>query len=163
MHRSTPFRLGVALGAVTLLVALVPSAIAATPRKDAGYEGVTSQKSGTASLPVNARVSKDGKKVLRFNIQWNSKCDDPARVAPFGLSVPRNMTLTKGGSFGYKSVDTRNFPDGSKTLFTSELKGKFTKKTLARGTFKVDVSIRNAAGAQIGTCSTGTINWQVRD
>jgi len=164
MHRSSPFRLGVALGAVTLLVALVPNAFAAQPRKDAGFQGASSQKSGNLTLPVDLRVSKDGKRVTRFDIQWTSKCAAPTgRLALGGLSVTLNKAVNKLGKFGDKATFSRDFGGGQKGNFTVELKGAFTKKTLAKGTFKVDVSIRDAANQQVDTCASGLINWQVRD
>jgi len=164
MHRSSPFRLGVALGAVTLLVALVPNALAAAPRKDAGYQGASSQKSGNLTLPASLRVSKDGKKVSRFNLQWTAKCAAPAgRRGLDGLFVTQNKTVNKEGSFSYLATVNQDLGGGQKATFTIELKGKFTKRTLAKGTFKVNGSIKDAAGAQVDTCTSGNITWSVRD
>jgi len=164
MHHSSPFRLGVALGATTLLVGLVPSAIAATPRKDSGYQGATTQKSGNLTLPASLRVSKDGKKVTRFNLQWTAKCAAPTgRGGLDGLFVTQNKAINKEGSFRYLNTVNQDLGGGQKATFTLELKGKFTSKTLAKGTFKVNGSIKDAAGAQVDTCTSGSVGWQVRD
>ncbi|MEA2190207.1 MAG: hypothetical protein QOI73_328 [Solirubrobacteraceae bacterium] len=165
MHRSSPFRLGVALGAVSLLVALVPlNALAASPRKDAGYQGASTQKSGNLTLPASLRVSKDGKKVNRFNLQWTAKCAAPTgRGSLDGLFVTQNKVISSGGSFSYLSTVTQNLGNAQKATFTIELKGKFTSKTVAKGSFKVNGSIKDAAGAQVDTCTSGNVAWQVRD
>ena len=164
MHRSSPFRLGVALGATTLLVALVPNAIASQPRKDAGYQGASTQKSGNLTLPASLRVYKDGKKVSRFNLQWTAKCASPTgRGGLDGLFVTQNKVINKEGSFSYLASVDQDLGGGQKATFTLALKGKFTSKTVAKGTFKVDGSIKDAAGAQVDTCTSGNISWQVRD
>ncbi len=165
MHRPSSVRAAVALGAVALLVALVPlNAFAASPRKDAGYQGSSTQKSGNLTLPVDLRVAKDGKSVTRFDIQWTSKCASPTgRLALGGLSVTLKKAVSKQGSFGDNASFTRDFGNGQKGLFTVVLKGKFNKKTAAKGTFKVSISIRDAANQQVDTCESGSIRWQVRD
>lgn len=165
MHRSSSVRSAVALGAVAVVAAAVPlSALAAAPRKDAGYQGASTQKSGALTLPVDMRVSKDGKSVARFDIQWTGKCAAPTgRQSLGGLSVTLNKPINSQGSF----MDTSKFPkdlgNGQKGDFTVALKGKFTKKTLARGTFRVTVSIKDATNQQVDTCDSGSIQWQVRD
>ncbi|MDQ1727353.1 MAG: hypothetical protein QOK14_1398 [Frankiaceae bacterium] len=164
MHRSSPFRLGVALGATTLLVALVPNAIASQPRKDAGYQGASNQKSGNLTLPASLRVSKDGKKVSRFNLQWTAKCASPTgRGGLDGLFVTQNKVINSQGSFTYLNTVNQQLGGGQTATFVLELKGKFTSKTVAKGTFKVNGSIKDAAGAQVDTCTSGNISWQVRD
>ncbi len=164
MHRSSPFRLGVALGATTLLVALVPNAIAAQPRKDAGYQGASTQKSGNLTLPASLRVSKDGKKVSRFNLQWTAKCASPTgRGGLDGLFVTQNKAINSQGSFSYLQTVNQNLGAGQSATFTIELKGRFNTKTVARGTFKVNGSIKDAAGQQVDTCTSGSVSWSVRD
>lgn len=165
MHRSSSVRAAIAVGVVALVAALVPiSALAAAPRKDAGYQGFSTQKSGNLTLPVDLRVAKDGKSVSRFDIQWTSKCASPTgRGALGGLSVTLKKAVSKQGSFGDTSTFTRDFGGGQTGAFTVVLKGKFTKKTLAKGTFKVSVSIHDATNAQIDTCDSGLISWQARD
>lgn len=171
MNRPSSVRAAVALGATAVLVAAVPlSALAAQPRKDAGYQGASSQKAGDLTLPVDLRITADGKSVSRFDIQWTSKCASPTgRGAIGGLSVTRKMAkggpvvISKEGSFGDSTSFTRALGNNQTGLFAVVLKGKFTKKTLAKGTFKVTVSIKDATGQQVDTCDTGTINWQVRD
>jgi len=152
------------LGATTLLVGLVPSAIAATPRKDAGYQGATTQKAGNLALPASLRVSKDGKKVSRFNLQWTAKCASPSgRGGLDGLFVTQNKVVNNLGAFSYLATVNQDLGGGQKATFTLELKGRFSSKTIARGTFRVSGSIKDAAGAQVDTCTSGTVNWQVRD
>ncbi|MCA1679709.1 MAG: hypothetical protein LC777_12555 [Actinobacteria bacterium] len=165
MHRSSPFRLGVALGAASLLIALVPlNALAAAPRKDAGYQGASTQKSGNLTLPASLRVSKDGKKVNRFNLQWTARCDAPGgRGSLDGLFVTQNKNINSQGSFSYLATVNQDLGGGQKATFMIELKGRFTSKTVARGTFRVRGSIKDAAGAQVDTCSSGNITWSVRD
>jgi len=164
MHRSSPFRLGVALGAVSLLVALAPNALAATPRKDAGYQGASTQKSGNLTLPASLRVSKDGKKVTRFNLQWTAKCASPTgRKGLDGLFVTQNKAISKAGSFSYLATVNQDLGGGQMASFTIELKGKFSSKTVAKGSFKVNGAIKDAAGQQVDTCTSGNVAWQVRD
>ncbi len=150
-----------AVGALALLPA---GAWSAMPRKDAGYQGVSSQKAGPLNLPVALRVARNGRSISRFDIQWSAKCASPTgRRTIGGLSVTRNRKLTKRGSFSSKTTMTQPFADGTKGVFTTTLKGKFGKRTLARGTFKVAVSIRDAAGQQTDTCDSKTIKWSARD
>lgn len=157
--------LGAAAAALATATALVPSiAWSAAPRKDAGYQGVTSQRNGPLSLPVALRVSKDAKSIVRLDIQWTSKCSVPAvRSALGGLSVTRNRTISKSGSFGDKTVSTQAFGDATKGTFTTQLEGKFTKRTLARGTFQVTVVIDDASGQRVDGCDSGKIAWSARD
>lgn len=172
MHRSSSFRACVALGACALAVSLVPSsAMAASPRKDAGYQGASNQLSGDLTLPVALRVSQSGTSVARFDIQWTSKCASPTgRKAIGGLSVTKTkppaappLPISREGSFGNVQTFTQDFGNNTKGLFTVTLKGKFTKKTQASGSFRVAVSIRDAANTQTDTCDTGNITWKVRD
>ncbi len=157
--------LALAAGATLLAGAVSPGlAWAATPRKDAGFQGVTSQKAGPLSLPVAVRVAKNGKSVSRVDIQWTSKCASPTgRGRIGGLSVTRKRKLSKTGAFSNATTSTQDLGNGTKAVFKVSLKGKFRSRTRATGTFKVSVSIRDAAGQQVDTCDTKTIKWTVRD
>lgn len=165
MHRLSSLRAGVVLGAAALVVALLPvNASAASPRRGAGFQGTSSQKAGALSLPVDLRVATNGRSVTRFDIQWSSRCTAPGgRGSLGGLSVTLNKAVSRLGSFGDDASFTREFGGGTKGVFTVRLRGRFTRRTSATGTFRVSVSIRNAGNAQIDTCDSGNITWRARD
>ena len=157
-------RAAVVTAAVALAAALPAAAWSATPRKDAGYQGVSGQKAGPLALPVALRVAKNGRSVTRFDIQWTAKCASPTgRGSLGGLSVTKGRVLSKLGSFSSTTTSTRDLGNATKALFTITLKGRFRTRTRATGTFKVSVSIRDATNQQVDTCDTKTIKWSVRD
>ncbi|MEJ7798681.1 MAG: hypothetical protein WKF42_09295 [Solirubrobacteraceae bacterium] len=153
------------MGAVTLLTVLLPiDVLAASPRSDAGFQGTSSQRSGSLALPVGLRVSKSARQVTRFDIQWTSECSSPTgRGSLDGLSVTLKRPIGRYGSFSDRTTLTRDLGDNQKGVLTVVLKGRFTKKTTARGTFKVTILIRNAAKQQVDTCDSATARWTVRD
>jgi hypothetical protein len=164
MHLLSTLRARVLVASALLALGLSTVAFAAPPRKGAGFVGVTNQKSGVLSLPVAARVSPDGKKVTRFDLQWSSTCTDPnGRGTYGGLSVTLNKTIAPNGGFGDNGSFTKDFGGGTKGVFTVKLAGRFTKKTQASGTFNVKVAITDAAGNQIDTCDSGNVTWRVTD
>jgi hypothetical protein len=165
MRRSSSFRLGVATGAAILLTTPLPmNALAASPLKDAGFQGTSSQRSGSLALPVGLRVSKSGRQITRFDIQWTSRCSSATgRGSLDGLSVTLKRPISRLGSFSDRTTLSRDLGGNQRGVFKVLLKGRFGKKTTASGTFKVSVSIRDAANRQIDTCDSATIRWTVRD
>jgi len=163
MHR---LRARTLLFIAAALLAITPmAALAAQPRKGAGYQGLSSQKAGPLALPSGLRVSKDGKKVSRFDIQWSAKCQDPAGRGVFGgLSVTLNKAISKSGSFTDNGSFTRDLGGNQKGTFTIKVVGKFSSKTKATGTFNVAISIIDATtGAAVDSCNSGNVTWSVSD
>ncbi len=168
---------GLALGAVVGLgVGGAPAAVAAShhrahstaravfPRKGAGFVGVSSQKSGKLSLPVDLRASADGRTMSRFDIQWAAQCTSAAGRGSYGgLSITLNKKITAPGVFGDNGGFTRMFSNGDKGLFTIKLFGRFTSPGRAAGTFRVTVAITDTTGATKDNCDSGVVNWQASD
>lgn len=166
MHRSPSVRI-CALACVALAAtALSPvAASAAKPRKGRGYQGQSAQKSGSLALPVGIRVSKSGKQVDRFDIQWTSRCSSPTgRGSYSGLAVSLKKKVTSSGRFSDTGkAFTQKFSNGTTGTFAVTLLGRFSSASKATGTFRMNVTIKDAAGTQIDTCDSGSVKWTARD
>jgi hypothetical protein len=154
-----------AITAATLATVLLPlDAGAALPRKDAGYQGSSSQKLAKLTDPVALRVSKSGASVTRFDIQWRANCTPAGgRGSLGGLAVIKNRPISPKGAFASTAGYSRSFSDGLTARYTVRMAGAFTKRTLARGTLRVTVAIADAAGQPVDTCDSGAVTWQARD
>jgi hypothetical protein len=155
----------IAITAATLVSVVLPlDAGAALPRKDAGYQGSSSEKAGPLTYPVALRVSKSGASVTRFDVQWSAKCTPAGgRRSLTGLAVIKNRPISPKGAFSSAASYSRDFADGQKALYTVKMAGSFTKRILARGTLRITVSITDAAGTQVDSCDSGAVTWQARD
>jgi hypothetical protein len=155
----------IAITAATLVTVLLPlDAGAALPRKDAGYQGSSSQKLGKLTDPVALRVSTSGASVTRFDIQWRANCTPAGgRGSLGGLAVIKSRPVSSKGAFGSAASYSRNFGGGLTARYTVTMTGRFTKRTLARGTLRVTVSIASADGQQVDSCNSGAVTWQARD
>jgi hypothetical protein len=152
--------LGTALVATALPVA---SAVAAPrhvyPKKGGAFAGVSSQKSGTVPLPLDIRASPNGTYVARFDIEWSATCTSPTGRGSYGgLSITLNKQI-KSSVFTDSGSFTRSFSNGDKGTFNIKLFGKFTSSVRAAGTFQVNATIDDSAGALTDTCSSGVVNW----
>jgi len=158
-----PRRLAITVAA--LLGVLLPlNAWAATPRKDAGYQGSTSQKLGKLTNPVALRVSRTGATVTRFDIQWSATCAAPGgRGSLGGLAVIKSRPVTPNGAFASTASYSRDFAGGLTARYTVAMTGTFTKRILARGTLRVTVAITSADGQPVDSCNSGAVTWQARD
>jgi hypothetical protein len=155
----------IAITAATLVTVLLPlDAGAALPRKDAGYTGSSSQKLATLTDPVALRVSRTGASVTRFDIQWRANCTPAGgRGSLGGLAVIKRRPVSPKGRFASTAAYSRDFGGGLTARYTVAMTGAFTKRILARGTLRVTVSIANAGGQQVDSCSSGAVTWQARD
>ena len=155
----------IAITAATLVsVALPLDAGAALPRKDAGYQGSTSQKIAKLTNPVALRVSKSGASVTRLDIQWRANCTPAGgRGSLGGLAVIRSRPISEKGAFASAAAYSRSFSDGQTARYTVRMTGAFTKRALARGTLRVTVAITDAAGQPVDACDSGAVTWQARD
>jgi hypothetical protein len=155
--------LGAALTASAIPIASAGAATKSTkhiyPRKGAAFAGVSSQKSGTIGLPLDIRASPNGTYVARFDIEWSATCTSATGRGSYGgLSITLNKQIvnsvfTDSGSF------TRSFSNGDKGTFNIKLFGQFTSPLRAAGTFQVNVTINDSAGALTDTCTSGVITW----
>lgn len=154
-----------AITTITLLSVLLPlDAWAVPPRKDAGYQGSSSQKLGNLTQPVSLRVSKSGASVTRIDIPWTTKCTAPdGRHAFDALAVIKNRPISPTGSFGSAASYPGKLSGGQTAIYTVKLTGTFTKRTLVRGTLRVTIAIKDATGQQVDSCDSGAVTWQARD
>jgi hypothetical protein len=157
--------LGTALAATALPAASAVAAGKAAaakhvfPRKGAAFAGVSSQKSGTVPLPLDIRASPNGTYVSRFDIEWSATCTSPTGRGSYGgLSITLNKQI-KSSVFTDSGSFTRSFSNGDKGTFNIKLFGKFTSPLRAAGTFQVNATIVDSAGALTDTCSSGVVNW----
>ncbi len=156
----------VTITAATLVSVLLPlDAWAALPRKDAGYQGSSSQRAGgKLNYPVAMRVSKSGATLSRFDIQWVAKCAAPEGQRSIGgVAVIQKRRISRKGSFGSTASYSRDVGSGQTADYKIKLAGKFKKRTLATGTFRATVSIKDAAGQQVDSCDSRTFTWKARD
>ena len=129
------------------------------PKKGGAFAGVSSQKSGTIGLPLDIRASPNGTFMSRFDIEWSATCTSPTGRGTYGgLSITLNKPIVSGvftdtGSF------TRAFSNGDKGTFDIKLYGKFTSSVRAAGTFQVNATVTDSAGALTDTCTSGVVNW----
>lgn len=134
------------------------------PRHGGGYVGTSSEKAGTLGLPVDLRVSADGKTMSRFDIQWSSQCSGATGRGTYGgLSITVNKKIAPNGFFGDTGSFTRDFGDGTHGLFKVNLSGHFASPQTAAGTFRVSVAVTDASGKQTNTCDSGNIAWIAGD
>jgi hypothetical protein len=97
--------------------------------------------------------------VARFDIEWSATCTSATGRGSYGgLSITLNKQIvnsvfTDSGSF------TRSFSNGDKGTFNIKLFGQFTSPLRAAGTFQVNVTIDDSAGALTDTCTSGVITW----
>jgi len=129
------------------------------PKKGAGFAGLSSQKSGTVPLPLDLRASPNGTFMSRFDIEWSASCTSKTGRGTYGgLSITLNKPIVSGvftdsGSF------MRSFSNGDKGTFNIKLYGKFTSPLRAAGTFQVNATVTDSAGALTDTCTSGVVTW----
>jgi hypothetical protein len=131
------------------------------------YAGETAQ-----SDPIAITVSKDGKRVQKIAVDWDSLCKSgkyyqfggvlTARAKVPGLLRPGDYPLLRGaiskGRLNATGAGAEDFGEGVSGSIRQTVKGKF-RKTSASGTWSGHLDVRDAGGSVIDTCDTGTIPW----
>jgi hypothetical protein len=121
------------------------------------YGGLTSQRH-----PIVLEVSRNGREVVRAAIAIRLQCTSGG-----GATVPdgyTRLTLTAGGRFraSFGPNVTRN-DDGTTTDWEGSVRGAFNaSRTRASGTWQLQATDRDAAGAVTDTCNSGSIAWRAK-
>jgi hypothetical protein len=150
----------VAVLAALASLAAVP-AVAADPVPDSRYAGETSQR---GSLSFDFRVSEDGTRAERVFTQFRAPNCERARNGTQGSIRVRSIAIDDGRFAAKGKEKARLKPSGSFKGGTQierfRIRGRFASGELAKGTLKVTVEVRNAAGDTIDTCTMGKrVTW----
>jgi hypothetical protein len=124
---------------------------AASRRPGVIFGGTTSQQE-----PVVLRLNATRRRVADLLFGWGSVQCEPPGFFRLGDSL-RNFPL-RAGRFG--DAFEQRFPGegGAERRFAYDLRGSVTR-TLARGTFSVQVTDTGADGAR-ATCRSGNVTWR---
>jgi len=69
--------------------------------------------------------------------------------------------VSKSGSFRASGFGVEGFGEATGTI-THTIKGKVKRNGTASGTYRATILLRDATGAEVGTCDTGTMRWSGR-
>ncbi len=153
---------GACIALLALLVAA--SASAAVPEKGK-WTGTTSQANPDGSaVPVEIKVTHGGENVKRFTIGWNAPCDS-------GFTTLVQATRAEGpvssrgkfhGKGTYKSTSGNLAGTQYSAQVTSKVRGRFTGKRRAKGTFRATAVLFDASGAPVSTCTSSIVRWHAK-
>jgi hypothetical protein len=161
-------RRGVAHGTISATIDLVDPATGAK---------VTSCRSGTqrwaarsapgrtfAGLTSNGRPivverSRDGRMIDSLWVSWLAPCQGGGAWA-VGEELLR-FPVSRTGRFGEPFSDDVKPPDGGTRAFAYRLRG-LAGATRVSGTFRVEVTDKDTAGATTDSCDTTLLSWSAR-
>jgi hypothetical protein len=130
------------------------------------FEGATSQTTPEGNpVGLEIKVTHGGFRVKRFAIGWVATCD--SGFTPLVQATKAVAPVSLGGKFhvggDYKSTSGNLAGTQYSAQVTSKLKGKFTGKRKAKGTFQATaVLIDSTTNAPVSTCTTGPVTWKAK-
>jgi hypothetical protein len=165
--------------AVTIvLLACAGAAAVPAQASDAGahssaalhFGGRTSQCPPSAGrcAQVGFLVAKNMRKVMRFAIEYAATCQsDPSNPILDGVGTTTLPLSASGRSYGFSAEGTYDLdPDsaGNSRHAQVSFSAKVGLHGRAKGTFEAMITVVNAAGATVDTCSTGAtpVTWTAR-
>ena len=117
------------------------------------YAGMTNQEE-----PVVVRLDAARRRASEFLVGWRTEtCDPPDRFMRIGEQLVDFPVKAK--RFGDVFEYTVDGDAGSRFTLAYDLAGKLTSRG-ARGTLRVRITERDAAGATMVTCDTGGVTWK---
>lgn len=140
--------------ALSLLVAVAP-AQARTPPRTGAFEGMTVQRSSNKNFthPLTMRVTEDRRMKLTF-LEVKACARGNPRVEATNLRA-----RLRRGAFTLKDTDVRPVGDsGSRQELRYEARGRVTGSE-ATGIIRVTSTVRDAGGAVVDECQTGTVRF----
>lgn len=126
------------------------------------YGGTTSQDEN-----IFLRKSRNRRQLVRVYAEWVAsagQCTNGREYFGFTLLDPElngRIGIRRNGSFSKRDVYEDRTPDGS-LKEESSVSGRFRGKR-ARGSLRVHVTERNAAGVVTNQCDTGRVRWSAAD
>jgi len=118
------------------------------------FGGSTSQ-----DRPVVVRLDRAGRLVEDLVFGWQSNSCTPDSL----MAIADSLTdfPIRAHRFGDSFSQSFAMNDGSKRTYDYDLAGRLTSRA-ARGTFRVQLSQVDPAGAPTLSCDTGTVSWSAR-
>ena len=118
------------------------------------YAGLTSNGS-----PIVVQRSRDGRRIDSLWVSWQAPCQNEG-----GFSLAEELVrfpVSGAGSFGGAFPDDVKLDDGGTRSFAYRLSGR-AGATSASGTFQVQITDKDPAGATTNTCDTTLLRWSAR-
>jgi hypothetical protein len=118
------------------------------------YAGLTSDR-----RPIVVQRSRSGRKVSSVWVSWSAPCRNGG-----GFGVAEELVdfpVAGGGRFGDTFTDEVKPAEGGTRAFDYRLEGRAGAARVA-GTFRVEVTDSDAAGATTDTCDTTLLSWSAR-
>jgi hypothetical protein len=153
-------------------LAAVPAVDASTPppqKKGATYTGITSQgttacRSGNNNdqpCVVSAKVSKNGKKVVRLLVKFTAACEDTNVYQD--ATIFAGLKITKG-KLSVKAIYDETLSDGTKVTNAVQAHGKFkrkNKKFSLLGDYQVGSEVTFTDGSKTH-CASGKVTFTAK-
>ena len=149
------------IGSVAALLICATAAAAAIP-KSGKFDGTTSQTYPDGSQgAVAIKMTHHGQRIRSFDITWLADCDG-------GFTALSQGTHAEGSVSGrgkFRGQDTYFSDQGNLTgtqytaMVTDRLRGRFTSRTRAKGTFEATAVLSDAGGQPVSSCSSPTLTW----
>jgi hypothetical protein len=145
---------------------LLPASASAVIPQKGKFAGATSQTTPEGNpVGLEIKVTHGGFRVKRFAIGWVANCD--SGFTPLVQATKAVSPVSLGGKFhvggAYKSTSGNLAGTQYSAEVTSKLKGKFTGKRKAKGTFQATaVLIDSTTNAPVSTCTTGPVTWKAK-
>lgn len=114
------------------------------------FGGATSQ-----DFPVAIELARGKKVVHHLHIGWHARCTPPGELEIGDIIT--GLTI-KAGHFGRGWIEIYEAPGGLTDSVSYSLHGTI-RGSRASGQLRVRVVSRNAAGAAVGQCDSGTVSW----
>jgi hypothetical protein len=118
------------------------------------FAGLTSD-----GRPIVVERSRDGRMIDSLWVSWLAPCQGEGAWA-VGEQLLR-FSVSRTGRFGEPFTDDVQPPEGGTRVFAYLLRG-LARTTRVSGTFRVQVTDKDAAGATTDTCDTTLLRWSAR-
>jgi hypothetical protein len=166
------------LTAVLIAVLLLGAAVAVPAQATGGHASTTLQFGGrTSQCPPTAGrcaqvvflLSRNMHKVKQFAIEYAATCQsNPGDPILDGIGTDTLPIKPRGRTYAFDASGTYDLDPDPTTGNTRHAAVTFTARVgrhgHARGTFKATITVTNAAGQQVDSCSTGAtpVTWTAR-
>jgi hypothetical protein len=154
-----PIHVRLAAWGTVLLLAVVAFNVRAGAGEEVDQGANGAQLNGRTSqdLPIWAVLDEDGERVREIRMVWKVRCDEGARIKPFGLVARDSVRGFRSRAGWFEFADTRRFDEGRG--WTSIVRSRIQGGT---GGGTASVEIRFQQGDVDGfTCRSGRVSWSV--
>jgi hypothetical protein len=150
------------------LVFLCAPASAAVAARGFSFTGSTDQCPADQGRcgSVAIRLSSNLKQVLSFVVEYQAACQNASTPVTETFTARGLPASVKKGTVKFRDTATDKLRLGTGVTgdVTAALSGKLRATGNGSGTASIDIVVRNAAGQQIDTCTTGAkpLRWRAR-